>query len=155
MRFLILLLIHAVLCGSIFSQESRRTKQKSAKTQIKKGNSSKKTGEESLGLSKEDRKLVYQSWVSEETLFPSETEEKKEETTVKKPPTTTQIPEYPKPKPLDPGKEGAISKFFSENLKMILVGLAILAFAVYRLRNMGISSPTEPRGRIFSKFRDK
>lgn len=138
------------LLAPAYTQDSSKSKRKTTKSQTKKSSSQPVS---IPGLNKEERKLFLQSWVSEEVQFPSEIEAPKVEIPVQKAPVEPKKPEMSKP--VGPSTPSPFWSFLTENSKVILVGLAILAFAIYRLRNIGVSAPSEHRGRIFSKFRDK
>lgn len=102
---------------------------------------------------KEEIQLFYKSWIIEDLQFP---EIPKPEEIVSKP---VEVQKQESPPPVskiiiqENTKKNSIFHFFSENIKLILIGIAILTFALYRLR-YGTSTPSSS-GRIFSKFKNK
>ncbi len=102
-----------------------------------------------LSLPKEERKVIYNSWVLEEVSFPSELQM---ETNEIKPPSENLIKP---PKKIESESSNKFINFFLENQKIILVGLAIVLFAIYQFRKTGIYSSSKVARRTFSKFKNK
>lgn len=121
----------------------------------KKKKSVKNQTQESTGIwTKQEIQEFYQSWIVEDLQFPDSFEVSLVETTP--PVNLPKKEESNSPQKIQfpvESKENPIFQFFSENIKLILIGLAILSFALYRLRYG--SSGYKSSGRIFSKFKDK
>ncbi len=133
-------LIFFIVISGVFGQ-SRKEKKVS------------KASDSSKVWTKEEIQLFYQSWIVEDFQFPE---------TLSLEEVSTQKIEPPKEESVPPAKKVSIQintqanpivDFFSENIKFILIGLAILSFALYRLRYG--SSISHSSRRIFSKFKNK
>jgi len=144
MRFFISFLI-LFFVGNLNLQETRT---KSKKKPIS------STPPSYISLPKEDRKIIYSSWIIEEASFPSELPiEAKEIQPIENKPLENLI-KNPSKK-IDNESSNKFTKFFLENQKIILVGLAILLFAIYQFRKTGIYSSSKVARRTFSRLKNK
>lgn len=133
------LVIFIIFSSSIYSQNSKKKKVSKVS--------------ESPNWTKEEIQLFYQSWVVEDLQFPEtlkldEVANQSIELSKKEVPHPVQKVSFQTDK-----KENPIWNFFSENIKLILIAIAIISFALYRLR-YGSSTPNSS-GKIFSKFKNK
>ncbi|MCX7998272.1 MAG: hypothetical protein N3A69_04875 [Leptospiraceae bacterium] len=128
-----------LLSLSVYAEAGKRKKQ------------APKVSEPSL-WTKQEILTFYQSWIVDELQFPDNLEIQQVPLKQEEPPKK-EVSLPTKIQFSTESKENPFLHFFSENLKLILIGIAILSFALYRLRYG--SSSYKSSGKTFSKFKDK